>query len=324
MVSTNKGPTESGQISDRDESDPMNLWPEPQVQQSSLEGVGRSEIGPRDLFLLFLREKLLILCITTAVTLVALIASLVLPKTYKATVLVAPISNPQNSGPMSGVSSMLSGLGGLASLVGASPLGSAKAQDIATLKSEALTQSYIQQNGLMPILFASKWNSRLGRWRTEDPRKIPTLWDANRYFAKHVRSVTEDGTTGLYRVTISWNDPRLAAKWANGLVAMTNKYLRDKAISEINLNISYLKNQATKTSMVAIRSAIFDLMQGEIRNAMIAQGQPDYALKVIDPAFVPEKPSSPLPLLWTAIGLFVGLFCSFGIVLFKARRVMRS
>ena len=290
-----------------------------QTDPSDIDYADSTEVTPSDLFALFLRRKWLIICATALVTAVALIASLVLPKKYQATVLIAPINVTQRGGAAGGVGSMLSGLGGLASLVGVSSLDISKAEDIATLKSEILTRQFIQENNLLPILFASKWNARLMRWRTRNPKKIPTLWSANRYFAKHVRSITEDGTTGLYRVTITWSNPTLAANWANGIVALTNQYLRNKAIREDDIDIAYLKNQADKTTMVEVKRAIFDLIQQEIRSAMIANGEKQYALKVIDPAFAPEKPSSPLPLLWTSIGFLVGLFGSMGYVVIKAR-----
>ena len=291
-----------------------------QSAQSERAYADSAEVTPRDLFALLLREKWFIICGTVLLAAVALIASLILPKKYEATVLIAPVSTMRHGGAASGIGSMLSGLGGLASMVGVSSLDMSKAEDIATLKSEILTQKFIQQDDLLPILYASKWDARRNRWRTTNPKDIPTLWYANRYFAKHVRDVTEDGTTGLYRLTITWSNPSMAANWANGIVALTNLYLRNKAIREDERNIAYLKKQADKTTMVEVKQAIFGLIQQEIRDAMIANGEKQYALKVIDPAFAPEKQSSPLPLLWTAIGFLVGLFGSCAVVVMKARQ----
>jgi len=49
-----------------------------------------------------------------------------------------------------------------------------------------------------------------------------------------------DPKTGLVTLSITWNDPNIAAKWANGLVRMANDYLRDQAIEESERNIAYL------------------------------------------------------------------------------------
>jgi capsular polysaccharide biosynthesis protein len=272
---------------------------------------------------LFRHEKWLIIAITLTVAVASLVAALVLPKKYQAEVLVAPVDTSQSAGGLGGgdVGSLLSKVGGLASIVGDdSSLSGSKEVDIATLQSELLTRQYIQKNNLLPVLFASKWDARHDRWRTHDPAKVPTLWGANRYFASHVRSVTKVGTTGLYRVAITWTNAKVAAEWANGIVALTNDYLRDQAIREDDANVAYLEQQAEKTSMVGVKTAIFNLIEQELRDAMIAQGRHDYALKVIDPAFVPDKPYSPQPVQWTGIGFVLGLLGSAGFVLFKARR----
>lgn len=276
------------------------------------------QISLREVAAIFWRYKFFIIGFTLSTTVAALIASLALPKHYEATVLVSPVSRKPGAGSGDTVGSMLSKFGGIASLVGLqSQSGADKAADIATLKSQILTRRYIEQNNLLPILYPKKWNAVARRWRTENPSKIPTLWKANQYFKKHIRTVTEDKNTGLYRVTITWTDPVTAATWANGIVALTNQYLRNKEIREVNRDITYLKTEATKTSIVQVKEAIYDLMEQEIRDAMVANGQHEYALKVIDPAFPPGKPTSPIPWLWTFVGFLVGVLLSVGTVIFR-------
>lgn len=275
------------------------------------------QISVRDVAAEFYKHRWFILAFTIGTTFAALVTSIVLPKHYSATVLVTPVSR-NTGGSSSSVGSMLSKFGGIASLIGLqSGSGSDKIADIATLKSQVLTRRYIEKNNLLPILYAKKWDAETHKWRTRNPKKIPTLWQANQYFKKYVRTVTEDKKTGLYRVTITWTDPVIAAAWANGLVALTNQYLRQKAIREANSDIAYLKSQAAVTSIVQVKEAIYDLMEQEIRDAMIANGQHEYALKVIDPAFPPDKPSSPSPFLWTLIGFLSGLLISVGVVTFR-------
>lgn len=251
---------------------------------------------------LLFRNKWLITLIALFATIGALAASLLVQKRYRATTLVMVVN--RHAGGMGAATSVLSNMSGLASLVGLSGgLGNSKAQALATLQSAVLTRKYIERNDLLPILFSEKWNPNGNRWRN----KAPTLWSANAYFNKHVRTVFEDPRTGLIRVAITWTNPALAAKWANGIVESTNEFMRKRAIREANRDIAYLQSEADKTTVVQLRSAIYTLMQQEIREEMIAKGERDYSLKVIDPAFVPEKPYSPLPLIWTVTGLFVGL-----------------
>jgi uncharacterized protein involved in exopolysaccharide biosynthesis len=283
---------------------------------------GPEEITVRDLHGLFSRAKWQIVGITAAVTIAVTAMSYLMPKEYQTTALVAAVTANSSSGGgrLGSLSSELSDeVGGIASLVGlTSESDMEQAQDVATLKSDLVTRNFIQQNNLLPILYAKRWDAGTKRWRDSDPRHIPTLWKANRFFQNTVRTVTEDNKSGLIRVTVTWTDPYLAAQWANGLVDMTNAYLRSKAIVEANRNIAYLQQRAATTSVVEVKQGIYLLMQEEIGDAMIAQGKSEYALQVIDPAFPPETPYSPQKLLWALGGFITGLLLSLGFVVFRA------
>jgi uncharacterized protein involved in exopolysaccharide biosynthesis len=141
------------------------------------------------------------------------------------------------------------------------------------------------------------------------------------YFRKDVLNVTENVKTGLVSLTVTWKEPQIAAEWANGLVKLTNDYLRDKAIRDSQRNIDYLNDQALKTATVEIRTAIFTVMETEIKKEMVAKGSEEYSLKIVDPALAPEKQSFPKPPLWIAGGLFIGLV--FGVVAAVTRSAFR-
>lgn len=188
-----------------------------------------------------------------------------------------------------------------------------KSETLAVLQSEALTEQYIKDNDLLKVLYADKWDALTKRWKVTDPKKIPTLWKANRDFRKKIRSLASDTKTGLATLTISWRDANTSAKWANDLVRLTNDYLRSKAIQTSERNIAYLDEQAKKTDVLEIRQAIYTILQSEINKAMIARGTDEYALKIIDPAVAPEEPSTPHPVLWILLAVFVGLVLSVGI-----------
>lgn len=240
------------------------------------------------------------------------VAAWVVPKTYKATIVVSPVADGANGGQLGGLSSLISQFGGgLASLAGLTTAGDTKrAESLTVLQSEALTERYIEQNGLLPVLYESKWDAQKKAWNVRDPRKTPTLWTANEYFKKKVRAVTMDNKTGIVTLSIAWKDPKIAAKWANDLVALTNDYLRRKAIDESQRNIAYLNAQATRTDLVVAKQAIYTILQTEINKEMLARGSEEYAFKILDPARPPERPSSPKPVLWIAIGFFGGLLLS--------------
>lgn len=235
-------------------------------------------------------------------------ASWIATPKYTASVVMLPVSS-RESGGLGSLGSAVSQLGGIASLAGLNLGGAetAKSEALATLDSEVLTDEFIQQHDLLPILFPKQWDPATRTWRSGATRKPPTLWEANQVF-HGIRAVDDNPKTGLVTLTVRWTDPNLAAAWANGLVNMTNDYLRQKAIDQANRSIAYLNQEVSKTNIVEVKSAIYSLMEEEIKKEMVARGRRDFALKVIDPAVAPEKQSFPRPLLWTIGGALAGLF----------------
>jgi uncharacterized protein involved in exopolysaccharide biosynthesis len=185
---------------------------------------------------------------------------------------------------------------------------------VATLQSELLVEKYIRDNDLLPILYSKDWNPAEKRWRVSAP-KVPTVWLGGQYILRDILKVAENSKTGLVTLTISWKDPKLAAEWANGLVAMTNNYLRSKAVAESERNIQFLSGEIAKTNVVVLQQSLYSLMEQEIEKQMLALGNDEYALKVVDPAVQPERPWAPKPVLWGISGFFIGLFLSLAVVI---------
>ncbi|HEY4214930.1 MAG TPA: Wzz/FepE/Etk N-terminal domain-containing protein [Steroidobacteraceae bacterium] len=269
----------------------------------------------RDVLRFCWASRWLVSAFVAVTTVGAVVLVLVWPSQYQATVLLLPVTGQSAPSGLGALGEAVSSLGGLASLAGLNLNGSsAKAEAIATLQSEALTERYIRENNLLPVLYSKRWDATRKAWNTTDPEKIPTLWKANQYFEKDLRKLVENPKNGLVTLTITWKDPRLAAQWANDLVRLTNDYQREKAIEESERNIAYLNDQAAKNNVVEVRKSIYTLMESEIKKGMLARGSKEYALKVIDPATVPEKRSYPRPVMWTVggmvLGLILGLFAA--------------
>jgi uncharacterized protein involved in exopolysaccharide biosynthesis len=293
------------------------------MDQSLTGDVVAGEITIRDFFADLKRSKIMIFALVGALTLVGALAGAFGQKEYKATIVLLPVSESEGGSRLGGLSSLASQYSGLASLAGISlPESGMKDEAMAVLQSQLLTREYIRQNNLLPILYAPMWNPATKQWKTQDPRKVPTLWTANLYFKNKIRSVVDDKKTGMIEMTIEWKDPDLAAEWANGLVALTNSYLRSKAIDESQRNIAYLDGLVAKTSVVQEQQVIYALMEQQISKEMVAKDREEYALKVIDPAFPPERPSSGGPVLLGLLGFTLGLF--FGIIVVFVKRALRE
>jgi uncharacterized protein involved in exopolysaccharide biosynthesis len=280
----------------------------------------RDEITLSEFLGYLLRARWLIFFVTIAFTLTAAISSFLIPKKYQASIVLSAVTSTSSGGLMGGLSSVASQFSDIASIAGISTgSDSKKSESLATLQSEALTEQYIQRENLLPVLFREKWNAQKNQWDVSNPKNIPTVWKGNQFFKKTVRSMVTDTKSGLVTLNITWSDPRLAAKWANDLVKLTNDYLRNKAIKQSESNIAFLSEQALKTPEVGIKQGIYTLLQNEIKQAMLARATEEFALKVIDPAVVPEKAVFPDKPVWTISGFIGGLLVSILFVLVRSK-----
>jgi uncharacterized protein involved in exopolysaccharide biosynthesis len=283
---------------------------------SAVADANESTFSVRETIETLWRGRIFIAAVTTAFIIAAGAGGLLADKYYKATTVLAVASTEGNA--LGGLGSMLSQFGGLASLAGISGVGAdRRTEAVAVLQSRALTVRFIEENNLLPVLYAGVWDPEGKKWNVESPQQEPTLWKANEYFKK-IRTVVEDRKTGLITLTIKWGDPKVAAQWANGLVELTNRHLREKAIEESDRNIAYLTEQVSKSDLVGVRTALYGLVENEIKQSMLARGREDYALKVLDPAVAPEFPASPRLLVWLIGGLLGGLFVSMASILLRA------
>lgn len=277
----------------------------------------KPELSLLDVVRLFWKSRRFIVMLSLLGLIIAGAVTLLVPKKYASTVVIVPAARSSSSG--LGLDSVSSQLGGLAALAGFSvPASSDRAETLAVLQSDALTGEFIQERDLLPILFPGDWDDSCKCWKKRFWRRAPTQWLAIEYFRKKVRTVVSSTKSNVVMLTITWTDPVTAAKWANELVKKTNDLLRERAISESQRHIAYLNEQASKTDVAEVRATIYSLLESEIKRQMLARGSDEYALRVLDPAQPPERPTSPKIAIWCLVGLLVGIALSFFLVVIKA------
>src|SRR6185437_12994794 len=264
------------------------------------------ELDLRELLSVLWRQRLLLIVPAVVLAGAVLALALVLPKEYTAKTVLSSVEDSSGSFGGGGMGSMVSQYKGLASLAGISmPQDQKKEEAIALLKSTAITEEFIREENLLPVLYSKRWNPATKQWRKGD--RVPSLWQGSQYFKQKIRAVTDDAKTGLIELDITWSDPVVAAQWANGLVQLTNKYSQQKAVGFAKRHIAFLSQKAQQTPYVDEREGIFAIMENQLTNEMIAEGTDEYDLNVIDPAFAPEKPDYPRPVLWTSLAFLAGL-----------------
>ena len=264
------------------------------------------------------RRWLMLACIVLATGLATAAAFVMKPK-YLVEVVMIPVKADDAR---SALSSVVGQLGGLASLAGAALSGGGnKDENIEYLRSHDFAARFIEEENLLPILFAKKWDAQNGRWNVDDPEDVPTISDGVRLLDR-IRTVQEERRTGLVTLSIKWRDRELAARWANLMVERVNRDLRARAIAEAQASIDYLNSELAKTGVVELRESLYRLYENQVKTIMFAKVRSQYAFKVIDPAYVPDADRyvQPKRLPMILIGALGGLLGGFVLVAFLLRR----
>jgi uncharacterized protein involved in exopolysaccharide biosynthesis len=227
-------------------------------------------------------------------------AAYLLPVTYKAEVGITDVRESTSLG-----AGLLGGqLSGLANLAGVTlgAGGAAEREARAVLRSRNLIEEFIKRKNLAPVLL-------------RDSKKRPTVWRAVNKFKSDILNIREDVRQGVTSVSIEWTDADTAAQWANDFVALANELVRTHALEQAQRNINYLNQQVAKTNVVELQRVIYNLIEGETKTVMVANGRIEYAFRIVDPAVAPELRASPhrslIGLLGATIGALIGAIFAF-------------
>ncbi len=278
---------------------------------------GRREVSLLAVWSYLARRKATIgPCMLAGAIAAGALAFFVMTPKYRAEIVFSPVNS---TGSLSG--EIGASLGGLAALAGLNIGGAGKRADesLEYLRSREFTRGFIERHGLMPVLFASKWDAVNKRWHTDDP---PTIWQGVNRFSKKIRQIAEDHRTGIVTMAIIWKDRVAAAQWANAMIAEADTALRQRAIAEHTRSLDYLTSEANEAAAVEVRAAIFKTMESELKDSMLARTRDAYAFRVLDPAVVrdPHDTDSPNKPLIITVGAIVGLLLGMIVAAVRERR----
>lgn len=232
---------------------------------------------------------------------------LLTPVAYRAEAVVAPVTQridllDQLAGGIgfSGLLGVLPGAGG----------GKEAERTVATLVSNRFTYRFIQKRGLAPDLFPDRWDPETKSWRT--PRFAwlpwgrreslePTPQELVRKFASK-RSISLDRQTGLVRIRLDWSSAEGVANLVNAMIEDFNEFSRVRARTEAQEAMEYLAREMSSVDVAELRQSLARLMEEQMTREMMATVQPEFALRVVDPAVAPDRSVRPrylmTPVLW--------------------------
>ncbi|MBD2859279.1 LPS O-antigen length regulator [Spongiibacter sp. KMU-158] len=294
------------------------------------------EIDLKELFLVLWKGKFLIIAITAFFAVAGVIFALMKPNVYQSSALVAPAQDGGGAGRLSGQ------LGGLASLAGIS-LGGGNGSDPTVvakeiLQSRAFLADFIHRHQLeVSLMAATGWNlggevweldqeiysRETGSWQLDDDGKSlePTDWDMVKKF-KGLLSVSESKDTGMVTIAIKSLSPVAAKDWVQKLVKDINEHMRAQDIEDAEARIGYLEKKLSETNIAGMQQVFYQLIESETRTVMLANAQPEYVFKTIDPAVVPQEKSEPKRALIAAVATVLGGML--GVLVVLVRHYMRE
>jgi uncharacterized protein involved in exopolysaccharide biosynthesis len=259
------------------------------------------------------RQFRLFSIIVAAAIVLSIIWALISRPVYRSEAVVAPVQED----PMSNLGGLAGDLGGFASLAGGLFGGSKNwNKALAVLRSRHLVEELVTRDNLIPVLFPEKhwWLNWSGK-----PRHPPTMGDAVKAFHKRILQIRDDPKTGIATVRVDWYDARLAADWANELVALADAEERAHAVADAQTSLDALKREFTVADGVELRTAIARLIEQQYKAKMVAGVRAQFQYRVIDRAVPsdPDKRIQPTRTVMVLVGTLAGIVLGVMVVLVR-------
>jgi uncharacterized protein involved in exopolysaccharide biosynthesis len=257
------------------------------------------------------RQYKLFVLIVAAAIVISVITALLKRPVYRAEAVVAPVSES----PLSNLGGLANQLGGLAGLAGGLLGGGSKDWNkaLAVLRSRHLIEELVTRENLLPVLFPEKRD------------RPPTMGDAVLLFQRQIMQVREDPKTGIATVRVEWFDPKVAATWANELVAIADQEQRARVVTDADTSLKELQRQLTEADGVELRTAIARLIEEQLKAKMVAGVRTQFQYQVIDRA-VPadrDKRVQPTRTVMVLAGTLAGILLGVLVVLTRHERARK-
>lgn len=222
---------------------------------------------------------------------------------YTSKVVIAP---REMEGPSP--SDLLSKLGGLGSMVGATlGVGGATNMDktILLMQSGDFLSDFITKYDLLPHLFYNEWDSTSGQWIELDPAAQPNTLRGVHHLRDEVMSIVKDAAAGAITISMTIQGEGRSKQWVDWFLKETNIYLKRSIIEKSQRNQKFLKQRLSMTQNPLILEKVQSLLAYELEKEMLAD---DLSFDMIESAVVPNKPSQPNKVLTLILSVFLANF----------------
>ena len=240
-------------------------------------------------------------------SLAGLLYALIATSLFRADVII--ISNQEEGESLVNLSRQYSSLAAMAgiNIGGGTGLVDKTDRSLAILSSRSFIEEFVQKQDIRKHLFSNLWDTKQNRWKEVEPTAAQTY----KLMMGNVIEVDVDRRTNLITVSVTWEDPVLAAQWANLIIEDINKKIREQEIKELQKSIDFVQVQLDNSNSTgSLNVVMLNLIEELTKKVMIANVREEYAFKIIDPAVVPEMKYKPSKRNIVMISFLMGLLIS--------------
>ena len=277
------------------------------------------------------QRKLLVVSIWLCSGIGAVVYALSLPNIYKSeAVMVAAI----DSGSM-GVGGQIGSLAAMAGIsIGKDKPGDKSELAVQLLKSrDFVTQFLVRHQVAVELMAIKSWDPVSDRlefdpdvydtdkriWTREvDPpfTSEPSPQTMYKQFDE-IFTADKDKLTGLIKVSLQHPSPKIAQRWLNQIIVDVNEEIRRRDIAEANRSLQYLQKKVDETNIMELKTLFYSLIEDQTKTLLLANVKQEYALRMIDPPYIPEEKAAPRRAVIVIFLTFAGVLLSILVTLFS-------
>tara|TARA_Y100000768_G_scaffold374886_1_gene345080 strand:+ start:5442 stop:6359 length:918 start_codon:yes stop_codon:yes gene_type:complete len=264
----------------------------------------------KSLLSIFLKNKVLIISLSSFFAVFSVIFSLSLTNVYTSTAIVK-VTNQKDA---QNLPQNLSQYTNLASIAGISlPTGGSDKSEfvIKSIQSRGFFKHLYKFESIDINLFAAKsydkktkkiiYNKKIydtenSKWTRKDKEKKispPTYLEIYEEVYSENLSVVKDKDSGFIFISYTHVSPVFAKNFVSLIVDEINSLTREKDLKESSDSIEYLREQYVSTQDMGMKNSINYLITEQLGIQMLANISDFYIIEYVDSPFIPEKKSAP-------------------------------
>jgi len=166
-----------------------------------------------------------------------------------------------------------------------------------------------------------EWQSIFG---LEKNRSKPSTIEIFEERLKKDLAIFFDNQKGLIAITYEHVSPAFSAEFISLIIERINEVERTKVLKETQMAIDYIQQSIAVQQNNNVKIALARILESQLNKNVLAAAKEDYLVEVLQKPLIPEKLHSPKIILVLISSLFLGIFFSLLISIFRILNEQKS